>query len=108
MVSLAHWIDQASSPLVIENIKVEETIGQIKQQLEEEKKLSPALYSSLELLLVLVPLLLNRLGFNIKNSRKPPSNNPNQKKDKGEWEQQFRSSVCLAVTPAACVRIELG
>jgi transposase len=64
----------------IENIPVEETIEKVKKQIEEEKNLSPALRTSLELLLSLVTILLGRLGLNSRNSSKPPSNDPNRKK----------------------------
>ena len=64
----------------IENVEVEQTLEQVKKKIEEEKNLSPALRASLELLLTLVTLLLNRLGLNSRNSSKPPSSDPNRKK----------------------------
>ncbi len=64
----------------IENLEVEQTLETVKKQIEEEKNLSPALRASLELLLNLVTLLLNRLGLNSRNSSKPPSSDPNRKK----------------------------
>jgi transposase len=64
----------------IENVEVEQTLEKVKKQIEEEKNLSPALRASLELLLSLVRLLLNRLGLNSRNSSKPPSSDPNRKK----------------------------
>lgn len=66
--------------MTIDNIPVEQTLEQVKQQIEEEKDLSPALRASLELLLSLVTLLLNRLGLNSRNSSRPPSSDPNRKK----------------------------
>jgi len=42
--------------------------------------MSPALRSSLEVLIVLVTLLLNRITLNSKNSSKPPSTDPNREK----------------------------
>lgn len=64
----------------VENIQVEETIERVRKQIEEEKDLSPALRASLELLLTLITLLLNRLGLNSRNSSKPPASDPNRKK----------------------------
>jgi transposase len=64
----------------IENLEVEQTLEKVKKHIEEEKNLSPALRASLELLLTLVTLLLNRLGLNSHNSSKPPSSDPNRKK----------------------------
>ena len=53
-------------------------------RLKEERDLSPALRSALEVLLVLVTLLLNRLTLNSQNSSKPPSTDPNRKKSSGQ------------------------
>jgi len=66
--------------MTIENISVEATIERVKAQIAEEKELSPALKSSLEVLLLLMTLLINRLGLNSKNSSKPPSMDPNREK----------------------------
>jgi len=66
--------------LVIESINVEKTVNDVKTQLSQEKDLSPALKSSLELLLLLISVLLNRLNLNSSNSSKPPSADPNRTK----------------------------
>ena len=60
----------------IENIDVDTSINAVKDLLEKEKDLFPALRSALEVLLLLVTLLLNRLTLNSKNSSKPPSTDP--------------------------------
>ncbi len=65
-----------------EAINVEETIENTKRLLDEDPNVSPALKSSIELLLVLVTLLLNQLGLNSSNSSKPPSTDPNREKKK--------------------------
>jgi transposase len=71
--------------MTIQNISVEATIERVKTLIAEEKEMSPALKASLEVLLFLVPLLVNRLGLNSKNSSKPPSMDPNrQKKPRGK------------------------
>ena len=67
--------------MTIKNIDVEATINQVKAQLAAEKDLSPALRSSLEVLLLLVTIMLSRLGLNSKNSSKPPSTDPNRAKE---------------------------
>ena len=64
----------------IEDIDVEAAIDSVKELLGKEKNLSPALKSALEVLLILVTLLLNRMTLNSKNSSKPPSTDPNRKK----------------------------
>ena len=64
----------------IDAIDVDSAISSVKELLGKEKDLSPALRSALEVLLILVSLLLNRLTLNSKNSSKPPSTDPNRKK----------------------------
>ena len=66
--------------MTINNIDVDATIKQVKDQLAEEKDLSPAIRSSLEVLLLLVTLLASRFGLNSNNSSKPPSADPNRSK----------------------------
>ena len=66
----------------IEALNVDETIEKTRKLLAEDLSVSPALKSSIELLLVLVTLLLNQLGLNSSNSSKPPSSDPNRKKKK--------------------------
>ncbi len=64
----------------VEDIDVDSAIDSVKKLLKKEKDLSPALRSALEVMLLLVPLLLNRMTLNSKNSSKPPSTDPNWKK----------------------------
>ncbi len=66
--------------MTIEDIDVDAAINSVKDLLKKEQGLSPALRSALEVLLVLVSLLLNRVGLNSRNSSKPPSSDPNRKK----------------------------
>ena len=54
--------------LKIEDIDVDSAIDSVKSLLKEERDLSPALKSALEILLLLVALLLNRVTLNSKNS----------------------------------------
>ncbi len=64
----------------LDAIDVDSAINSVKELLKKEKDLSPALRSALEVLLVLVALLLNRMTLNSRNSSKPPSTDPNRKK----------------------------
>ena len=59
---------------------MDSAIESVKQSLKKEKGLSPAFRTSLELLLVLVKLLLDRVTLNSKTSSIPPSLDPNRKK----------------------------
>lgn len=62
----------------IENIDVNKSIENIKQQMALDKTISPAMKSSIDLLILIVGLLGNRLQVNSKNSSKPPSQDPNR------------------------------
>ena len=64
----------------IDAINVDDTLSHVKQLLETERNLSPALKSALEVMLLLVSVLLNRATLNSKNSSKPPSSDPHRKK----------------------------
>lgn len=64
----------------IEEIDVDCAINSVKELLGKERDLSPTLRSALEVLLMLVSLLLNRVTLNSQNSSKPPSTDPNRKK----------------------------
>jgi len=64
--------------MTIESIDVEATIKRVKDLIAAEENLPPALKVSLEALLLLVTILINRLGLNSKNSSKPPSTDPNR------------------------------
>ena len=65
----------------IENISVEESINKVKSLLNEEK-ISPALKAAIEMLLILITILANRLKLNSSNSSIPPSKDPNRKRKK--------------------------
>jgi len=59
--------------LTVDNIDVDATIKKVQELLVHEPNLSPALRSTLDVLLLVVQLLANRLGLNSRNSSKPPS-----------------------------------
>ena len=66
----------------LESIDIDEALANAKQLLKNEKGLSPGFVASVEIILLLVSLLVNRLGLNSRNSSKPPSSDPNRKKAK--------------------------
>ncbi|MCX6712182.1 MAG: transposase [Candidatus Vogelbacteria bacterium] len=70
--------------MTVDTINIDASIQRVKDLIAAEKDLSSALIASLEVLLLLVTILANRLGFNSKNSSKPPSFDPNRKKDRKE------------------------
>ena len=70
--------------MTIESIDIEAAIENARVMLENEKNMSPSTKSMVELLLLIITLLANRLKLNSKNSSKPPSSDPNRKKSKKE------------------------
>src|SRR3989339_1001820 len=66
--------------MTVDKISVDATIKHVKDLLANEENLSPALKASLETLLLLVTILLNRLGLSSKNSSRPPLANPMRSK----------------------------
>jgi transposase len=62
---------------------VEATIKTVQQLLAEEAHLSPALRAILEVMIMLVQIMANRLSLNSRNSSKPPSQD-RFSKDQGE------------------------
>ena len=72
----------------IDSIDVDFAINHAKQLLETERDISPALKSALEVILLLVTVLLNRVTLNSKNSSKPPASDPNGKKGNRKFSQR--------------------
>lgn len=73
--------------MTIENIDIDATLRKVEKLLSEEKGLSPATRSMIELLVLVITLLVGRLNRNSRNSSKPPSSDPNRKREskaKGE------------------------
>jgi transposase len=66
--------------MTVDNINVDETVKKVVALIEQEKNLSPALRGSLEVLILLVSILVNRLGLNSRNSSKPPVTDPHREK----------------------------
>ncbi len=64
----------------VSGIDIESSVEKIKQQIEADTTLSPSMRTTLDLLLLIVNLLCQRLGLNSRNSSKPPSSDPNRKK----------------------------
>ena len=66
--------------MTVKNINVEATIERVNTLIAEEKDMSPALKSALEVMMLLVSILAGRVGRNSKNSSLPPSQDPNREK----------------------------
>ena len=65
----------------VNGIDIESNVEKIKQQIEADTTLSLSMRTTLDLLLLIVTLLCQRLGLNSRNSSKPPSTDPNRKKE---------------------------
>lgn len=70
--------------MTINDINITKTLKEVDCLLEQEKNLSPALKAIINVLIMVVKLLTNRLGLNSNNSSKPPSTDPNRKKEPKE------------------------
>lgn len=68
----------------LNSINITEIVEQTKAQLQTDKTLTPALKMSIELILVVVVMLADKLGLNSKNSSIPPSKDINRKKQTKE------------------------
>lgn len=64
----------------INGIDVDATLKKVATVLSEEKGLSPAIRSVVELPVLLITLPVSRLNLDSRNSSKPPSGDPNRKK----------------------------
>ncbi len=69
--------------MTIDNINIDRTLESAEKHLSEDKEMSSATKSLMELLLLIIKLLVKRLELDSSNSSKPPSQDPNRKrKDK--------------------------
>jgi transposase len=66
----------------IDNINIDELLASVKKALKKDKNISKGLKTSIEMMIIVISLLANRLGLNSNNSSKPPSSDPNRKKEK--------------------------
>jgi transposase len=87
--------------LTIENIDIQAIIDNAQALIKDDKQMSAAARSMVEILLVIIGLLVNRLNLNSSNSSKPPSSDPFRKRQprkKGKKKaggQNGRSGVTL-------------
>jgi len=65
----------------IEHIDINKTLDEAHKLLKNEKNISPAFKAIIKVLFFIITLLMNRFNLNSKNSSKPPSTDPNRKKE---------------------------
>jgi transposase len=66
--------------MTIDSIDVTATLERVKKRLASDKDMSESIRSLLEVLVLIITLMANRLNLNSRNSSKPPSNDPNREK----------------------------
>lgn len=76
--------------MTVDDIDVKDVLKRVRVLLDEEPNLSPALKSTLEVLILVVQLMVGRLSLSSRNSSKPPSTDrfPEKKKEKSESKQK--------------------
>ena len=75
------------SQVKLGNYNIDEVLKEIQQELDKDIALPHSLKSLIKVLLIIVPLLCQRLGLNSRNSSKPPSSDPNRDKKKAKSSQ---------------------
>jgi transposase len=71
---------QELSRMKIETIDIQTTIEKAQTLIREDKQLSASTKSIVEILILVITLLANRLNLDSTNSSKPPSSDPNRQK----------------------------
>ena len=69
--------------MTIDGIDIQEAMDSIKEELENDKSISPALTKSIQLLILVVHILINRQKMNSTNSSLPPSSD-NKRRTRGK------------------------
>ena len=67
--------------MTLNSINITELVEQVKAQLKDDKNISPSLRMAVEMILLVVVMLSEKIGLNSKNSSKPPSSDPNREKN---------------------------
>ncbi|MFN2332010.1 MAG: DUF6444 domain-containing protein, partial [Halomonas sp.] len=66
--------------MTISDINVDEALERVRQQLKEDRTVSPSLRAAIDVLMLLVKLMADRLATSSRNSSKPPSQDPNRQR----------------------------
>lgn len=76
--------------MTIDHINVEATIKKVQQLIADEEHMSSALRATLEVMIMLIQIMANRLSLTSRNSSKPPSTDrfKDQDKDSGDDENK--------------------
>lgn len=74
--------------LTVDHINIEATLKKVQQLLAEEEHLSSALRAALEVMIMLVQLMADRLSLTSRNSSKPPSTDRFKNQDNGHGREE--------------------
>ncbi|WP_372614769.1 IS66 family transposase [Halomonas sp.] len=66
--------------MTISDINVEDALARVRQQLKEDTSVSPSLRAAIDVLMLLVKLMADRLTTSSRNSSKPPSQDPHRQR----------------------------
>ncbi len=83
----ASQANTGDNPLTIESIDIQATIDKAQALIKDDEQMSASTKSIVEILIVIISLLANRLNLNSSKSSKPPSSDPfrkRQPRNKGE------------------------
>lgn len=70
--------------MTIKGINIENSIESVRELLSQEKEISPALKAAIEVIILALTLVCEKLGLNSSNSSIPPSQDSNRKKEKSK------------------------
>jgi hypothetical protein len=73
-------VNKSTASRSVAGLDTQLTIDDIRDQLDQDEAASSAMRASMEMLILVVYLLLNRPSFNSHNSSKPPVTSPNRMK----------------------------
>lgn len=73
-------IDVMIFGMTIGKVNISAAIAEIQQQMENDPEVSPAIVKSINILILVIQLLLERLNISSSNSSLPPSQDPKRKK----------------------------
>ena len=66
----------------LKGVEIDTAVANVRQWLDDEPTLTPALRAAINLIILIVTLLGRRLGLNSRNSSTPPSRDPNRPRQK--------------------------
>jgi transposase len=71
-------VNKSKPTVSAEGIDIQQSLDNVREQLDGDESLSPALRASIDMLILLVSLLANRFNLNSRNSSKPPTSDLNR------------------------------